>query len=287
MVKAVYEHSSWWTTLSSSQRLLTPWLSCASLPSHISGSDQGSSESHVLSLPGKEGTLYSEFPCSQQQFHSTLWFSVLLFLGPGWKCWFNTDPFLIRAAGWGEMRPLYWDVERQRGLDLWVGSAVPELPSMHRLWKLVVSEWIAVNAGRLTARNLQGCFHRAEEKSFQQMERRGSVDYTCSSRPGVMVETEREDWKDPLQLLFSFLFSLCCIYQWDGDIRVWNGIPGVCLMTFLAVWRRWTDVFVLTEYFHGLPCGTENAKVRIDHWASYLWLSQGSLKFGWSWGPDK
>lgn len=170
MVKAVYEHSSWWTTLSSSQRLLTPWLSCASLPSHISGSDQGSSESHVLSLPGKEGTLYSEFPCSQQQFHSILWFSVLLFLGPDWKCWFNTDPFLIRAAGWGEMRPLYWDVEWQRGLDLWVGSAVPELPSMHRLWKLVVSEWIAVNAGRLTARNLQGCFHRAEEKSFQQME---------------------------------------------------------------------------------------------------------------------
>lgn len=41
-------------------------------------------------------------------------------------------------------------------------------------------------------------------------------------------------------------------------------------MTFLAVWRRWTDVFVLTEYFHVLPCGTENAKVRIEHWATYL-----------------
>lgn len=47
-------------------------------------------------------------------------------------------------------------------------------------------------------------------------------------------------------------------------------------------------MFVLTEYFHVLPCGTENAKVRIGHWASYLGLSQGSLKFGGrAEGPDK
>lgn len=150
--------------------------------------------------------------------------------------------------------------------------------------------WLCLNGSVL----MQGheshgpsCFHRAEEKSFQQMEWRGSVDYTCSLSLGVMVETEGKDWKDPLKF-FYFLFSLCNIYQWDGDIRVWNGIPGVCLMTFLAVWRRRTDVFDFAVCFHVFPCGPEEAKVRFGHWEFYLWLSQGdSLKFGWSWGPDE
>ncbi len=210
VVKAVYERSSWWTTLSSSQRLSTPWLSCASLPSHISGSDQGSSESHVLSLPGKEGTLYSEFPCSQQQFHSTLWFIVLLFLGPGWKCWFNTDPFLIRAAGWGEMRPLYWDVERQRGLDLWVGSAVPELPSMHRLWKLVVSEWIAVNAGpRVSQPVTIGVVSTEQRKNRFSRWNGGEVWITHVARGREWWWRQRERI-GKTRCSFFFLFCLVC-----------------------------------------------------------------------------
>lgn len=52
---------------------------------------------------------------------------------------------------------------------------------MHSFWKLVVSERWATS---LTARNPLSCFHRAEEKSFQQMERQGSVDYTSRLEAG-------------------------------------------------------------------------------------------------------
>lgn len=44
------------------------------------------------------------------------------------------------------------------------------------------------------------------------MERREVWITHPNSRLGVMVETEGEDWKDPLKLFF-FFFSLCSIYQ--------------------------------------------------------------------------
>lgn len=54
-------------------------------------------------------------------------------------------------------------------------------PACTAFEKLVASE---CGATSLTARNLLSCFHRAEEKSFQQMERRGSVDYTSQLEAG-------------------------------------------------------------------------------------------------------
>lgn len=167
------------------------------------------------------------------------------------------------------------------------GFSCSWIPSMHRLWKLVVSEWIAVNTGPRVSRPVTFWVVSTEQRKNPFSRWNGGEVWITHVAPGWCGDGEKEAWKDPLQLLFSFLFSLCSIYQWDGDIRVWNRISGVCLMTFLAVWRRWKDVFVFTEYFHILSCETENAKVRNDHWLSYLRLSQGSLKFGWSWGPDK
>ncbi len=177
------------------------------------------------------------------------------------------------------MRPFYWDVEKQRGLDLRVASAVPKLPSMHRMWKLIVSEWIAVNTGPRVSRPVTfRVVSTALRKNPFSRWNGGKVWITHLARGWEWWWRWRER-TGKTRCSFFFLFCLvCCVYQWDGDIRVWNGIPGVCLMTFLAVWRRWTDVFVLTEYFHALICGTEKAKVRFDHCLSYSGLIEVWMK---------
>lgn len=88
-----------------------------------------------------------------------------------------------------------------------MGSAGLELPIMHSFWKLVVSERWATS---LTARNLPSCFHRAEEKSFQQMERRGSVDYTSQLEAASDGGDRGRGLERPAEF---FLFSLSSIYQ--------------------------------------------------------------------------
>lgn len=135
----------------------------------------------MLCLPRKPGKLYPEFPCSQQQFHSTLWFSVLLFLGPGWKCWFNTDPFLIRTAGWGEMR-----LGCRKGCE-WgqLGLNYPACTAF--------GNWLRLNAGPRVSRPVTFWVVSTEQRKNPFSRWNGGEVWIThpSSRLGVMVETGR------------------------------------------------------------------------------------------------